>query len=312
MQRNSKRAIFFAFFFALFAPLRWHSFSIADAAPPSTQPAKAYARFVPEAFDDVAWENDRIAFRVYGPALEKEQKTGSGIDVWVKSTRKLVLDRWYKENQYDKDHGEGLDFYSVGEGRGCGGLGIWNGKSLDVSRVWKTYRIAENGPDRVAIELSYAPWKSGGRTFSEKRRIVLDAGSNLNRIESTIDSDRPGEIIVGIGINKRLGEGGQATLDKGRGMVAYWQPPDRINGSIACGVLVNPESIEKLVDADGHYLALVKVMTGKPLVYYAGAGWSKSGDFENADAWEKYLREFKCDFFSTTSRPNPHDSPRSR
>jgi hypothetical protein len=89
------------------------------AAAPATRPSRACARFVPQAFDDVAWENDRIAFRVYGPALEKEQKTGSGIDVWVKSTHQLVIDRWYKSDDYRRDHGEGLDFYSVGEGRGC-------------------------------------------------------------------------------------------------------------------------------------------------------------------------------------------------
>ena len=86
------------------------AFSLAADRPPATQPARAFARFVPKADDDVAWENDRIAFRVYGPSLAKKQKTGSGIDVWVKSTRSLVIDRWYKADDYRRDHGEGLDF----------------------------------------------------------------------------------------------------------------------------------------------------------------------------------------------------------
>lgn len=292
-QRKTRRRILVACFFALLAALQRHSWLNAD---PTSQPARAYAKFAPEALDDVAWENDRIAFRVYGPALEKQQKTGSGIDVWVKSTRKLVLDRWYQDNRYDKDHGEGLDFYSVDEGRGCGGLGIWNGKSLDVSRVWKSYKIVENGPDHVVIDLTYAPWTSGGRSVSEKRRIFLEAGSNLNRIESTIQSDQPGDLIVGIGINQRIGEGGQATLDKRKGMIAYWQPPDRVNGSIACGVLVEPAAVQEFKTARQHYLALIRVAPGKAFVYYAGAGWSKSGDFADADAWEKYLREYKADF----------------
>lgn len=285
-----KFAIGFLFLQSLLQPC------LADPIPPATQPARAYARFVPEAFDDVAWENDRIAFRVYGPALEKEQKTGSGIDVWVKSTRKLVIDRWYKTDNYDKDHGEGLDFYSVGEGRGCGGLGIWNGRSLDVSRTWKTQKIVENGPDRAVIEVTYAPWSSGGRKVWEKRRITLEAGSNLNRMESTIDSDQGGELIVGIGLNKRAGEGGEATLDKRKGMIAYWQPPDRVNGSIGCGILVDPSSVVKLTDAGQHYLALVTVTAGKPFIYYAGAGWSKSGDFTDAEVWEKYLRGYATRF----------------
>jgi hypothetical protein len=266
------------------------------AAAPATQPARACARYIPQAFDDVAWENDRIAFRVYGPALEKEQKTGSGIDVWVKSTHALVLDRWYQSDDYRRDHGEGLDFYSVGESRGCGGLGIWNGRSLAVSRVWKTHKILANGPDKAVIQLTYAPWDiGGGRKVWERRTITLEAGSNLNRIVSRIDSDAPGELVVGIGIVRRAAEGGEATFDKRAGMIAYWQPPDPVSGTIGCGVRVDPATLVRLLEADGHYLALIKVTPGKPFVYYAGAGWSKGG-FPSQLDWEKYLRNYRTDF----------------
>jgi unsaturated rhamnogalacturonyl hydrolase len=236
----------------------------AQTSRPTTQPVRAAARYLPQASDDVAWENDRIAFRVYGPALEKEMKTGSGIDVWVKSTSAMVIDRWYKADDYRRDHGEGLDFYSVGEGRGCGGL-------------------------------TYAPWAAGARKVWETRRIILDAGSNLNRIESRIDSDTPGELIVGIGIVQRLSEGGEATLDKRAGMIAYWQPADPQNGTIGCGILVDPASVVRLVNADQHYLALIRVTPGNPFVYYAGAGWSKGG-FATREAWEKYMHQYATNF----------------
>src|SRR5262245_33955903 len=47
-------------------------FLVRPGPPPAKTdfPARAYGRFVPERKDDVAWENDRIAYRVYGPALE--------------------------------------------------------------------------------------------------------------------------------------------------------------------------------------------------------------------------------------------------
>src|SRR5450432_3529885 len=32
-------------------------------------PTKVFARYIPERFDDFAWENDRIAHRIYGPTL---------------------------------------------------------------------------------------------------------------------------------------------------------------------------------------------------------------------------------------------------
>jgi hypothetical protein len=31
---------------------------------------------------------------------------------------------------------------------------------------------------------------------------------------------------------------------------------------------------------------------GEPLVYYLGAGWSKSGDFPDSDAWREYVGGF--------------------
>lgn len=257
-------------------------------------PRKAFARHVPERLDDVAWENDRIAFRVYGPALEDHQKTGSGIDVWTKSTRNLVIDRWYQSTDYHKDHGEGLDFYSVGEGRGCGGLGIWNGKSLDVSRVWASHKILESGPDRAAIELTYAPWASGDRKVWETRKITLEAGSNLNRSVSTIQTDKPGALIVGIGISRR--DGDVAVVDKSRGLLACSERKPGPNGTIYCGVLVDPRALVDFAETERDRLALIKVEPGKPFVYYAGAGWSKSGDFPNAESWERYLREYRTRF----------------
>ena len=85
-----------------------------------------YARFVPERLDDVAWENDRIAHRMYGfalntPAAGGERLRGSGIDVWAKRVSYPIIDRWYAKghDQFHKDgEGEGLDLYSIGGSRG--------------------------------------------------------------------------------------------------------------------------------------------------------------------------------------------------
>ncbi len=83
------------------------------------------AMFVPQRKDDFAWENDRIAFRMYGPELQRTELTSSGIDVWVKSVKYPVMSKLYSkgDDYYHHDNGEGFDFYSVGESLGCGGLG---------------------------------------------------------------------------------------------------------------------------------------------------------------------------------------------
>jgi rhamnogalacturonyl hydrolase YesR len=256
-------------------------------------PRRAFGRHVPERMDDFAWENDRIAFRMYGPALQATGEISSGIDVWVKSTRRLVIDDWYEKNDYHHDHGEGLDYYKVGPSRGCGGIGIWDGKQLHVSKNWTRCKVLQNGPDKVVFELTYAPWEAGERKVWETKRITLEAGSNLNRIESTLESDKPGELIVGIGITTRKGGGSREWMEPSKGILAYWEPPHPEHGSIGCGVIVDPSRLADVKWTSGHLLALVKVEPGKPLVYHAGAGWSKSGDFKDADAWFEYLKRFK-------------------
>lgn len=85
---------------------------------------RAYGRFVRERFDDFAWENDRIAHRTYGKALitwKGEPLTSSAIDIWSKRTEKLVINDWYMVDNYHTDLGEGVDAYSAGPTRGCGG-----------------------------------------------------------------------------------------------------------------------------------------------------------------------------------------------
>ncbi len=152
-------------------------------------PAAAYGAFMPQRKDDVAWENDRIAFRVYGPALEATGEVSSGIDVWVKRTRKPVVEKWYYLAQYHKDHGEGLDMYKVAPA-GAAAAPVSGGTAsfawltiLSPGACSKTARL------RVAFELGYAPYDAGGIKVRETRRFSLETGSNLNRIETRFDWD---------------------------------------------------------------------------------------------------------------------------
>ena len=256
----------------------------------------AYARYVPERMDDIAWENDRIAHRDYGPALQHNphEHSGSGIDVWVKSVRRPVINEWYFSNRYHVDRGTGLDFYEVGLSRGDGGLGIWDGGKLWVSKDWTEHKILDLGPDQCGFTIAYAPWDANGRSVWEHRTTTLKAGSNLDRIQSTLDSDKPGELVVGIGLAKRDGAGGHVVRDKERGILSYWQPPEA-HGTIGVGVVVDPTLVVGFEEDPLNYLVLVKATPGKPLVYFAGACWDRGLDFKTADQWEQYLRDFKRD-----------------
>jgi hypothetical protein len=254
----------------------------------------AQVKYIPQRKDDIAWENDRIAHRIYGPALEVSEPTGSGIDVWVKSVRYPVIDKWYKGNNYHKDQGEGLDFYSVGKSRGCGGLGVWDGKALSVSGHWKSYEIKETGGDRTVFVVKYGPWKlPDGHEVSESRTFTLEKGSNLTRMESVFSSDLP-ELTIGIGIAKRAT--GKKTVGEffknpEKGVMAYWQSENIDHGLIGLGVVIDPKRIAGFAEDKLNYLVLVKVKPGEPLMYRSGACWSRGLDFHSFDEWKSYLEK---------------------
>src|SRR5882724_5367130 len=109
-------------------------------------------------------------------------------------------------DNYHEDHGEGADFYTVGESRGCGGLGIWAGGKLRVSKNFVSSRVLANGPIRLVFELDYAPWEAGGSRVAESRRVMLDAGMRFNRFESRF-SEQP---VGGQSPAAHLSVGGQS------------------------------------------------------------------------------------------------------
>jgi len=163
------------------APGESRTYYIMDASALAAVPqpiVKTYARQIGERYRDMAWESDRIAHRMYHQDLIPAEGTvSSGVDVWVKSTRALVINKWYKNGDYHNDRGEGLDDYRVGRSRGCGGLGIWDGHTYYVSSNYRSARIITTGPVRSEFELTYDGWEAGKRKISETKRIRIDAGS---------------------------------------------------------------------------------------------------------------------------------------
>ena len=298
------------------APGESRTYYIMDACALAAVPqpiVKTYVRQIGERYLDMAWESDRIAHRMYHQDLIPAEATvSSGVDVWVKSTRALVINKWYKNGDYHNDRGEGLDDYRVGRSRGCGGLGVWDGHTYYVSSNYRSARIITTGPVRSEFELTYDAWEAGKRKVSETKRIRIDAGSNMTRAESMFAGGLHSRFEIGIGLAQRPGNGVIAKNQQ-EGWVSYWQPADRDRGNIGCAIVL-PDRIEelatehatlpKLTQADlttpsdeglppvANLLAIAPAETGKPFVYYLGAGWSKSGDFPEETDWENYVRHF--------------------
>ncbi len=255
---------------------------------------KAYGRFVRERFDDFAWENDRVAHRTYGKALETwkgEPLTSSSIDIWSKRTPKLVIDEWYLVDNYHVDTGEGADFYSAGTTRGCGGNGLWAADKLWVSGNFVDSRVLANGPIRVMFELVYDAFDVNGTKISEVKRVTLDAGSQFNHFQSLYQPQSDTALTSGIGLKKVTGE--VTEFNAGHGWLAKWEPMEKNAGQQGLALIVDPGLLQKQT-ADQHNLLLLVKAPGNVASYWAGFGWDKAGQFTTFAAWKTHVDEFSA------------------
>jgi pectinesterase len=287
-------------FQASFEPKATRVFSLEGVQAASNPKSKVYVRH-DDPRDDMAWESDRIAFRIYGEGLKKTSSamSSSGIDVWNKSTRDLIVEKWYTKghDEYHVDKGEGADFYDVGETLGNGGTAIWRNDTIYRADNFKAWKIIANGPIRAIFELKYDPWNAGGQSVSETKRFFIDAGQNMYREESVFRSADGKDIPYVIGEVKRPGMVGIMNRDQKWAWLTGWGPVAKKNGGhgeMGTAVLLPRERLTDWKEAFNHYLALTHAKSGETVVHYIGAGWTdtNTGDFPTPQSWWAYLDSF--------------------
>jgi hypothetical protein len=271
---------------------------------------RAYARLVPERKDDLAWENDKVAFRIYGPALRSGPED-SGIDIWCKRVARPILDKWYSDEltrgiSYHKDHGEGLDAYKVGDARGCGGLGLWIDDKLVISNTYISAEIIWTGPEVAEFHTVYQyPVKVEGKPLFEYRVTRLRLGERLSDITSTFSTQPnqrfrnkkagvklPYEIAIGLNTQNK---GAAMTFEGEKGLIAIYEP--LAGKGLGTGVLVDPATVVRTTrlpatDKDGkseQALVIVRPDDQGRVSYRSGFAWAADGEIASAAAWLQYL-----------------------
>ena len=270
--------------------------------------------------DDIAWENDRCAYRVYGPALQRTGERSFGTDVWVKNTPDTVVyERYVKDmngnikgdkidakvrdilTSFHLDHGNGLDPYRVGATLGLGAPSLMVGKNQVLPYCYKDYRILDNGPLRFTVELTYNPSTVGDmKNVVEHRIISLDKGSNFNKMTVWYDGlTTPTDFATGFPIHEEDTE----TKTFAKDYVSYADPTDNVevnNSQVFVGVLF-PEGTDhtyyQLFDkkhdgATGHALGLKRGLKNQEKYsYYFGAAWSKY-DVRSYAEWQIRIKDY--------------------
>jgi hypothetical protein len=256
---------------------------------------RAYGRFVRERFDDFAWENDRIAHRTYGNALifwKGEPLTSSAIDIWSKRTSKMVINDWYMVDNYHTDTGEGVDAYSAGPTRGCGGSGIWTNGKLFAPQNFVQSRVLTNGPIRVMFELVYPNFQGPDISISHVLRVTLDGGSQLNHFEAFYRGG-PGDGPLAVGIGLKKVKDAQKEFNAERGWLTTWEPMDRNLGMQGLAIVANRREIDTATEDDLNHLLLLKpTLNTMPISYWAGFAWDRAGVITSKRQWDKYVDDF--------------------
>ncbi len=306
-------------------------YTVAVGDPIEAEPL-VYGRHYPERVDDIAWENDRTAYRAYGPALQAKGERAFGYDAWVKRVPGLVVEQRYanelnpdtqaeiarlrKERKHDEanelyhsvsyhvDHGNGLDCYKVGPTLGCGTAALMQGDAILYPYCWKEYEILENGPLRFTVKLTYNPLVVGKDSVVETRIISLAQGSQLNKtVVSYAGLSKAAPVATGLVIHP---ENPTAyVLEGDKGYIAYADLTDNVNngnGIIYVGAVM-PEKVteakaqmfsDKEAKERGASGHVLAISNYKPNTEYTYY-WGSGWSkygFDSMEAWTIYLDRY--------------------
>ena len=283
-------------------------------------------RIYPNREDDLTWENDKNAWRFYGPKMHN--KAGGGFDTFAKNVTYPIQDQLYHNEltsygvnerlkkqgrggewaqihrdlyTYHRDKGQGMDAYTVGATLGAGAPALMDGDNLLLPDVYEKAEILDNGPLRFTVRQQMYE-RDGVR---ESRLISQDKGTHLAKVQVTYEADDNGKIngkslCAGIAVHESQPKA--YVINQKGGYVTYadaLDTPQGQNGQLYIGLLFTEKMkslrylpmTEKKSGAVGHVVGITSYRAGQPFTYYAGSAWSKY-DVPNQQVWEAQLQTY--------------------
>ncbi len=257
--------------------------AIADITP------RCHVRCIQERKRDVAWENDRVAYRVYSQ-LSPKDKISSGVDFWAKSVDYPIIERWYRKDaqggSYHVDDGEGYDFYAVGKNRGLGGIGIWDGTSLIVPEPYIDCKIICDSPEYLEFSLTYPAVECGGQTVELIHKISMKLGAYFYKSEVTAKTSSGKSVVLAAGLTS-FGNA-QVSRDASRACLSLEEDISAKDGRIGSTVVARPENFAGFASDGKDELVLMNVGSGQTVTFYVAGAWS--GDLRFDPFYKRWPR----------------------
>lgn len=270
-------------------------------------------RLYPNREDDLAWENDKNAWRLYGPKMKG--KGVNGYDVFTKNVQYPIQDFLYngeltsygineqlkkkgrggewneihKGYTYHRDHGKGMDAYTVGATLGAGANALLVDGQLQLSDAFSQADIMDNGPLRFTVRLQIGD--------NEVRVLSQDRGTHLAKAQVTYNSvPEKASIVAGIVVHKDNPT--EYTTNKKDNFLTYADnisSPETQNGQLYIGCLFTDKVAIKYQalpqeknSGVGHVMAISPYQAGQTFTYYTGTAWSKN-DVPNMAVWQALM-----------------------
>lgn len=306
------------------------TYSVEEGTPAAYQ-TYACGKVYPERVDDLAWESNLIAFRIYGPALQASGEKAFGNDVWLKNNTELpVVEARYalelnpetrakiaelkktdkkaaKELaasvSYHNDHGNGFDPYKVGPTLGAGATALLDGQKIVYPYCYSECEVVDNGPLRFTAKLTYLPTTIGERTVTEKRTISIDYGSFLNKTTVCYEgSEGDYQTMSGIVLHEKEP---RTSYNAEQGYVTYAEPVEPAEAGELYLAMYFPEGWEsaedrmwtkhdnKIKSAFGHAAVYNTLAEGESLTYWWGGLWNQATavDVKSKEAFDALVAE---------------------
>lgn len=308
-------------FQAFVAPLKTATFTLKRGEPRAAR-LDCNGRIYPDREDDLTWENDKCAWRMYGPKMHN--KGVSGFDTFAKNVTYPVQDALYHSEltsyavnarlkkvgrgsewaqlhrdvyTYHRDRGQGMDAYTVGTTLGAGAPALMDGGNLIMPDVYEKAEIIENGPLRFCVRLQM--YEQHG--IRETRTFTQDKGTHLARVEVAYSGAAAGTPVAS-GIVVHKSQPTAYAINKKASYIAYsdaLDTPQGQNGQLFIGCYY-PEKMKALkyqplpeekAGGIGHVLGITTLAADKPFTYYTGSAWSKY-DVPTMAVWEQLLQHY--------------------
>ena len=127
--------------------------------------------------DDIAWENDRCAYRVYGPALQKTGERSFGTDIWVKNTPDTVVYERYVKDMNGNIKGDKMD--------------------AKVRALQKQEKVEKNTAKAAALAKQIKALQAESRETDILTSFHLDHGNGLDpyRVGATLGLGAPSLMV---------------------------------------------------------------------------------------------------------------------